>query len=150
MLKQNLVADFKKAVPVIRVLVQHLSWLENEFQPEKATEEERSIVSHLLALGVHCFDESDWRLARCLAEIKEEGHLKRNANKRFEIQGKNIELTCGSYCEVYAPYFSDDANELMTWLPTTVEYNTDYYFTVRPQMAMEGALVRIRQSGVPA
>ena len=77
------------------------------------------------------------------ADIGRTGRLVRNSAGRFEMEGTDIEFTCGSSCEVYAPYFSDE-EEWMTWLPTSIEYSGDYYFTARPDMRMEGALVRIK------
>jgi hypothetical protein len=71
------------------------------------------------------------------------GYLVRNSTGRFEIEGTDIEFTCGSSCEVYAPYFSDE-DGLMTWIPTTIEYDKDYYFTARSKMPVEGALVRVK------
>ena len=143
MLRQGMIERFKKAAPMIGELVDDLEWIQNEFNPEKATEEERTYAKYLLSLGSNCFDESDWRLKRMFAAIGKKGRLIRNSADRFEMEGTDIEFTCGSSCEVYAPYFSDE-EEWMTWLPTSIEYSGDYYFTARPDMRMEGALVRIK------
>lgn len=143
MLRHGMIERFKKAVPMIRVLVDDLAWVQNEFNPENATEEERTYVKHLLSLGSNCFDESDWRLKRMFASIIKKGRLVRNSARRFQMQGTDIEFTCGSSCEVYTSYFSDE-EEWMTWVPTSIEYNKDYYFTARPDMKMEGALVRVK------
>lgn len=143
MLKQGMIERFRKAAPIIRELVDDLAWIQNEFNPEIATEEERTYVKYLLSLGSNCFDESDWRLKRMFAAVAKQGCLVRNSAGRFEIEGTDIEFTCGSSCEVYAPYFSDE-EEWMTWLPTSIEYSEDYYFTARPDMKLEGALVRIK------
>lgn len=78
-----------------------------------------------------------------LAPVGKKGRLIRNSTGRFEMEGTDIEFTCGSGCEVYASYFSDE-EEWMTWLPTSIEYCGDYYFTARPDMKLEGALVRIK------
>ena len=32
----------------------------------------------------------------------------------------------------------------MTWIPTAIEYDKDYYFTARSKMPVEGALVRVK------
>ena len=128
---------------MIRKLVDDLAWIQNEFNPENATEEERTYVKHLLSLGSNAFDESDWRLKQMFAAIGKKGRLVRNSAGRFEMEGTDIEFTCGSGCEVYVPYFSDE-EEWMTWLPTSIEYSEDYYFTARPDMKMEDALVRIK------
>lgn len=145
MLKQGMIERFRKAAPIIQELVDDLAWIQNEFNPEKATEEERTYVKHLLGLGSNAFDESDWRLKRMYATVGKTGHLVRNAAGRFEMEGTDSEFTCGSSCEVYAPYFSDE-EEWMTWLPTSIEHSGDYYFTARPDMKLEGALVRIKGS----
>ncbi|WP_182186587.1 DUF5348 domain-containing protein [Pectinatus frisingensis] len=143
MLRQGMIERFRKAAPMIRELVDDLAWIQNEFTPEKATEEERTYVKHLLGLGSNAFDESDWRLKRMYAAVGKTGRLVRNSAGRFEMEGTDIEFTCGSSCEVYAPYFSDE-EEWMSWLPTSIEYSGDYYFTARPDMKLEGALVRIK------
>ncbi|WP_196591398.1 DUF5348 domain-containing protein [Pectinatus frisingensis] len=143
MLRHGMIERFKKAAPIIQELIEDLAWIQNEFNPEHATEEERTYVMHLLGLGSNCFDESDWRLKRMLAAIGKQGRLIRNSSGRFEMEGTDIEFTCGSSCEVYAPYFSDE-EEWMTWLPTSIEYSSDYYFTARPDMKLEGALVRVK------
>ena len=46
MLKQGMIERFRKAAPIIRELVDDLAWIQNEFNPEKATEEERTYVKH--------------------------------------------------------------------------------------------------------
>ena len=143
MLRQGMIERFRKAALIIRKLVDDLVWIQNEFNPEKATEEERTYVKHLLGLGSNAFDESDWRLKRMYAAISRTGRLVRNSAGRFEMEGTDIEFTCGSSCEVYAPYFSDE-EEWMTWMPTSIEYSSDYYFTARPDMSLEYALVRIK------
>ena len=143
MLRQGMIERFKKAAPMIGELVDDLEWIQSEFNPEKATEEERTHVKHLLSLGSNCFDESDWRLKRMFAAVGKKGCLVRNSSGRFEMEGTDIEFTCGSSCEVYAPYFSDE-EEWMAWLPTSIEYSSDYYFTARPDMKLEGALVRVK------
>lgn len=86
-----------------------------------------------MGLGSNCFDEGDWRLKRMFAAVGKKGRLIRNSAGRFEMEGTDIEFTCGSGCEVYAPYFSDE-DERMTWLPTSIEYSGDYYFTARPDI----------------
>ena len=143
MLRQGMIERFKKAAPMIGELVDDLEWIQNEFIPEKATEEERTYAKYLLSLGSNCFDESDWRLKRMFAAIGQQGRLIRNKAGRFEMEDTDVEFTCGSCCEVYAPYFSDE-EEWMTWMPTSIEYSSDYYFTARPDMKLEGALVRIK------
>ena len=143
MLRQGMIERFKKAAPMIGELVDDLEWIQNEFNPEKATEEERTYAKYLLSLGRNCFDESDWRLKRMFAAIGQQGRLIRNKAGRFEMEGTDVEFTCGSCCEVYAPYFSDE-EEWMTWMPTSIEYSSDYYFTARPDMSLEYALVRIK------
>lgn len=143
MLRQGMIERFRKVTPIIRELVDDLEWIQDEFDPENATEEERTYVKHLLSLSSNCFDESDWRLKRMYAAVGKKGRLVRNSAGRFEMEGTDIEFTCGSSCEVYVPYFSDE-EEWMTWLPTSIEYSEDYYFTARPDMKLEGALVRIK------
>ena len=143
MLRAGMVERFKKAMPVLKEMVKDLEWLQDEFDPKTATEEERAYAKHLMMLGCNSFDEADWRLTRMFKAVGKTGYLVRNSAGRFEIDGTDIEFTCGSCCEVYAPYFSDE-DGLMTWIPTTIEYDKDYYFTARSKMPVEGALVRVK------
>lgn len=144
MLKAGMVERFQEALPVLRELARDLAWLQEKFDPSMATEEERTYAKHLMILGCNNFDESDWRLKRMFAVVEAQGRLSRNAVGRFEMEGADIEFTCGSSCEVYAPYFSDE-EDWMTWIPTSIEHKGDYYFTARPDMKMEGALVRVKE-----
>ena len=144
MRRKGIIERFKKATPIIKELIDDLAWLQDEFDPSMATEEERTYAKHLMILGCNNFDESGWRLKRMFAAVGEQGRLYRNAADRFEMEGADIEFACGSSCEVYAPYFSDE-EKLMTWIPTSIEYKGDYYFTARPDMKMEGVLVRIKE-----
>ena len=142
--RKCMVERFKQALPVLRELARELAWLQDEFDPSMATEEERTYAKHLMILGCNNFDESGWRLKRMFAAVEVQGRLSRNAAGRFEMEGADIEFTSGSSCEVYAPYFSDE-EDWMTWIPTSIEHKGDYYFTARPDMKMEGALVRIKE-----
>ena len=144
MRRQGILERFKRATPIIKELIDDLAWLQDEFEPSIATEEERTYAKQLMLLGCNNFDESGWRLKRMFATAGEQGRLSRNAAGRFEMEGADIEFTSGSSCEVYAPYFSDE-EDWMTWIPTSIEHKGDYYFTARPDMKMEGALVRIKE-----
>ena len=42
-----MIERFRKAAPIIQELVDDLAWIQNEFNPEKATEEERTYVKHI-------------------------------------------------------------------------------------------------------
>jgi len=143
MLRAGMIERFKQAVPIVHELIRDLEWLQDEFNPETATEKERTYAKHLMTLGCNCFDEADWRLKRMFKSVGVQGRLVRNCNGRFEIEGTDTEFTCGSCCEVYAPYFSDDEG-WMTWIPTAIEYDKDYYFTARSKIPVEGALVRVK------
>lgn len=144
MLRKGMVERFEQALPVLSELARDLAWLQDEFDPSMVTEEERTYAKHLMILGCNNFDESGWRLKRMFAAVEVQGRLSRNAAGRFEMEGADIEFTSGSSCEVYAPYFSDE-EDWMTWMPTSIEHSRDYYFTARPDMKMEGALVRIKE-----
>jgi hypothetical protein len=146
-LKPGMIERFREAVPILKKLVDDLEWIESEFVPSEATEEERSLVKHLQGLGGNPFDETAWRLERMFApDIIAQGRLFKNSSGRFEIEGTDIYFTCGSGCEIYVPYYyDDDEGENMTWVPTSIEaQNGEYYFTARPDFPMMGALVRIR------
>ena len=53
MLKQGMIERFRKAAPIIQELVDDLAWIQNEFNPGKATEEERKIDE--VNTGVYIF-----------------------------------------------------------------------------------------------
>lgn len=90
MLRQGMIERFKKAAPMIGELVDDLEWIQNEFNPEKATEEERTYAKYLLSLGSNCFDESDWRLKRMFAAIGQQGRLIRNKAGRLEWKAQML------------------------------------------------------------
>ena len=144
MRRQGIIERFKRATPIIKELIDDLAWLQDEFDPSMATEEERTYAKQLTILGCNNFDESGRRLRRMFAAVEAQGRLSRNATGRFEMERADVEFTSGSSCEVYAPYFSDEEDG-MTWIPTFIEHKGDYYFTARPDMKMEGALVRIKE-----
>ena len=50
MLRAGMVERFKKAMPVLKEMVQDFEWLQDEFDPKTATEEERAYAKHLMML----------------------------------------------------------------------------------------------------
>lgn len=149
MLKPGMIERFQKAMPVIQQLMRDLEWVNNEYSPTNATEEERAQVKHIQRLSCRNFDEAGWRLEAMFApSVLAQGRLVENSDGRFEIEGTNRYFTCGSSCEAYLPYdeyYEGEDDELMTWVPTTIEAtNGQYYFTSRPKISMAGVLVRVR------
>jgi hypothetical protein len=43
-LKPGMIERYHRALPIIKELINDLEWIENEFDPSRATEEERSQV----------------------------------------------------------------------------------------------------------
>ena len=75
MLRAGMVERFKKAMPVLKEMVQDFEWLQDEFDPKTATEEERAYAKHLMMLGCNSFDEADWRLTRMFKAVGKTGYL---------------------------------------------------------------------------
>lgn len=65
-------------------------FIQDEFDPKNATEEERTYVKHLLDLGNSYFDESDWRFNRMFAAVGKKRCLVRNSAGRFEMEETDI------------------------------------------------------------
>lgn len=142
-LREGMIERFRAALPVLQELSKDLEWIENEFLPSQATEEERSQVKHLRNIAYRQFDESAWRLERLFMPVKSQGHLFKNSAGRYQIEGTERYFTSGDSCEVFLP-FHDDEEENYAWIPTSIEHHKDYYFTARPDVPMAGALVRTK------
>jgi hypothetical protein len=144
MLKNGMMDRFHKALPVLKRLQEDLDWMEEEFSPGNATEEERSVVLALKQIAARPFDESAWRLERLFAPVELLGRLVKNADGRYQIEDTDRTFTSGGFCEALLPFHSDeDAN--YAWIPTAIESrNDEYYFTARPNAPMAGVLVRTK------
>ena len=124
MLKNGMVDRFHKALPVLKRLQEDLDWLEEDFSPGNATEEERSIVLALKQIAARPFDESAWRLERIFAPVELLGRLFKNADGRYQIEDTDRVFTSGGFCEALLPFHSDeDAN--YAWIPTAIESRND-------------------------
>lgn len=142
----RIVEDFRNACYLIETLNKHLNYLEDTFDYSKATEEERSFVKHLRRMAIKPFDETNSRLNSMFAPVFAQGRLFKNNSGRYEIEGTDIYFTSGSGCEVYLPYNEyDEDGEYMTWIPTTIEHSNGYYFTARPDIPLDGAMVRVKK-----
>ncbi len=144
-LKPEMIERYRKALPLIKELIEDLEEIENNFSPAAATEEERSQVKHLRALSGSAFNEAGWRIERMFLPVVAQGRLVKNSSGRFEIEGTDYYFTSGSSCEIYVPYYDDEPGENMTWLPTRIEHRTDYYFVARPDLSPAGVLARVRK-----
>lgn len=51
MRRQGIIERFKRATPIIKELIDDLAWLQDEFDPSMATEEERTYAKQLTILG---------------------------------------------------------------------------------------------------
>lgn len=143
-LKEGMTERFRKALPVLKELQKDLEWIENEFSLSDSTEEERNLVKQIRNMSCAPLDETAWRLERMFLPVKSKGHLFLNEAGRYEIENTEQYFTCGDSCEVFLPFYDDEEN-YFTWIPTSIEArNGEYYFTARPNVAMDGALVRTR------
>lgn len=143
-LKPGMIERFREALSVLQELQKDIEWLDNEFSPSQATEEERCQVKHLRNIANRQFDEAAWRLERLFMPVKSKGTLFLNSEGRYQIEGTEHYFTSGSFCEVFLPFY-DDEDEYYTWIPTSIEHkNGDYYFTARPDVSLAGAIVRTR------
>jgi len=145
-LKPGIIERYRKALPLIKELIEDLEQIENSFRPAAATEEERSQVKHLRALSGSAFDEAGWRIERMFLPVVAQGRLVKNSSGRYEIEGTDYYFTSGSSCEIYVSFYEDDEpGENMTWVPTRIEHNKDYYFVARPGLSPAGVLARVRR-----
>lgn len=138
------VKHFKEALPLLRQLSNDLENLEEAFNAENSTAEERSYVCHLFKIAGSQFDTAAWQTERMFLPVKAEGILRKNLSGRYEIEGTDIELTCGSYVEALLPYYSGEDSDIQAWVPTSIEYDGDYYFAARTKAILDGVTVRIR------
>ena len=143
MMTPEAIKKIKATMPLIHSLNSEIEKIVDEFDPDKATDDERSQMHHLQGLLKNPFFEAARRLEFMFAEVIAEGRLVKNCWGRFEIEGTEICFSSGSSCEAYLPYFPNE-QEPMAWLPTGIEHSSEYYFTARPNVTMEGVLVRIR------
>lgn len=151
-LRPGLVERFKEILPYMSELKKDLTYIENEFDPNNASEEERSQVKHLQAMANRPFDETFWRLQRLFAKkIIASGKLEQDDMGYYGIAKTCICFASGEFCEAYLPYWGtelDEGNPLYTWVPTSIEFDNkknDYYFTAEPDISPAGVLVRVRE-----
>ena len=145
MLKNGMIDRLQKALPVLKRLQEDLEWLEEEFSPGNATEEERSIAMTLKQIAERPLNESAWRLERLFAPVELLGRLFKNADGRYQIEDTDRTFSSGGFCEALLPFHGDeDAN--YTWIPTAIESrNDEYYFTARPNVPLTGVMVRTKR-----
>ena len=145
MLKNGMIDRLQKALPVLKRLQKDLEWLEEEFSPGNATEEERSIAMALKQIAARPLDESAWRLERLFAPVELLGRLFKNADGRYQIEDTDRTFSSGGFCEALLP-FHDDEDTNYTWIPTAIESrNDEYYFTARPNVSLTGVMVRTKR-----
>ena len=145
MLKNGMIDRLQKALPVLKRLQEDLEWLEEDFSPGNATEEERSVVLALKQIAARPFDESAWRLERLFAPVELLGRLFKNADGRYQIEDTDRVFTSGGFCEALLPFHSDE-DENCAWIPTAIESrNDEYYFTARPNAPLTGVMVRTKR-----
>lgn len=145
MVKPGMMERFQKALPVLRELMKDLEGIEEGFDLDAMTDEERGHIKHLRALGHNPFNEAVWRIESMLQpDVLAQGRLVKNRAGRYEIEGTDYYFTSGSSCEIYVPFYDDEPGEHMTWLPTSIEHNKDYYFVSRPDVCPAGVLARVR------
>ncbi len=145
--REEIIERARKALPVIRQLVEDIEWIESTQSPEDMTEEQRYYADHLRSVKAHALEDAPWRLRYMFSPSGTEGILVQRTDGRYGITDTSIYFTCGSCCEIYVPYRDwDDAGENMTWIFTSIEAkNGKYYFTARPDMPMDGVRVRVKK-----
>lgn len=143
-LRPRMIERFRAALPVLRELQEDIEWMRNELSLNQTTEEERSQIKHLQNIAYRPIDEAAWNLERLFMPVKLKGTLFLNSEGRYQIQGTERYFNCGDYCEVFLPFYDDGEDEYYTWIPTSIEHDKEYYFTARPHVSMNGALVRTR------
>ena len=145
MLKNGMIDRLQKALPVLKRLQEDLEWLEEDFSPGNATEEERSIVFALRQIAARPLDESAWRLERLFAPVELLGRLFKNADGRYQIEDTDRTFSSGGFCEALLPFHGDEDTNY-TWIPTAIESrNDEYYFTARPNVPLTGVMVRTKR-----
>ena len=145
MLKNGMIDRLQKALPVLKRLQEDLEWLEEDFSPGNATEEERSVVLALKQIAARPFDESAWRLERLFAPVELLGRLVKNADGRYQIEDTDRTFSSGGFCEALLPFHGDEDTNY-TWIPTAIESrNDEYYFTARPNVPLTGVMVRTKR-----
>ena len=145
MLKNGMIDRLQKALPVLKRLQEDLEWLEEEFSPGNATEEERSIAMTLKQIAARPLDESAWRLERLFAPVELLGRLFKNADGRYQIEDTDRTFSSGGFCEALLPFHGDEDSNY-TWIPTAIESrNDEYYFTARPNVPLTGVMVRTKR-----
>ena len=145
MLKNGMIDRLQKTLPVLKRLQEDLEWLEEEFSPGNATEEERSIAMTLKQIAERPLNESAWRLERLFAPVELLGRLLKNTDGRYQIEDTDRTFSSGGFCEALLP-FHDDEDTNYTWIPTAIESrNDEYYFTARPNVPLAGVMVRTQR-----
>ena len=151
-LRPGMIKRFHELFLLMEDINKDLSYIENDFNANSASEEERSQVKHLRAIANRPFDETFGRLQHLFAkEIVVCGKLEKNNSGRYQIVETDYYFTSGSKCEAYLPYWgtdSEEENPLYTWVPTSIEFNNnkhDYYFTAEPDISLLGIIVRVRK-----
>ena len=145
--RPEIIERAKKALPVIRQLVEDIEWIENTQSAEDMTEEQRYYAEHLLSVKAHSLESAPWRLKYMFSPVGTEGVMVERPDGRFGFEGTSIYFTCGSSCEIYVPYRDwDEPGENMTWIYTGIEAKEGkYYFTARPDMSMAGVRARLKR-----
>ena len=145
MLKNGMIDRLQKAAALLAKVQEDLEWLEEDFSPGNATEEERSIAMALKQIAARPLDESAWRLERLFAPVELLGRLLKNTDGRYQIEDTDRTFSSGGFCEALLP-FHDDEDTNYTWIPTAIESrNDEYYFTARPNVPLTGVMVRTKR-----
>lgn len=144
--RPEIIERAKKALPVLRQLVEDIAWIESTQSADDMTEEQRYYAEHLLSLKGHALEDAPWRLRYMFSPAGTEGVLVERPDGRYGFKGTSIYFTCGSSCEIYVPYRDWDDGENMTWIYTGIEAKEGkYYFTARPDMPIAGVRARLKR-----
>lgn len=78
---------------------------------------------------------------RLQGTVSDHGHLHKNANGRYELNGR--EFTCGSSLEFLC---TDGYHDIPYWRYSSIEAkNGEYYLTASPDTEMENLEVRVKR-----
>ena len=145
-MKSELLKHCREALPMLTKIENDLKWLETEFNPAKATAEERMYAKYLSIISYRDFMDAAWWITKMFAPVEKEGILRKSESGRYWMENSDIYFTCGSFVEAYLPYYGD-SDDLMTWIPTSIEaQNGEYYLTARPRQGLENVRVRIKRA----
>ena len=88
-MKSELLKHCREALPMLTKIENDLKWLETEFNPAKATAEERMYAKYLSIISYRDFMDAAWWITKMFAPVEKEEYpaifLFRMSSTRFVI-----------------------------------------------------------------